>query len=274
MIDRYLNEVSPEKAESSYESDLKRAKFLKISFGDMSPEDITPVHIYKYLDKRGLRGQVSADREFALLSHIFSFAIRWGVVTSNPCTHVRKFSEKRRSCNISDHEFNAILSIAQYPINYAMQLTYFMGLRPKEVLYLKIENISNEGFLIELTKTKHSVGKKLVLWTTQLRFLTDELIKLNKLKSKNGSLLCNKSGYNYTYDGFSTLWQKLMRKAVKEGIIQESFQFRDIRHKAATDIERFLGREAARQLLGHTSQNTTARYIDGIRVVKAIELRT
>lgn len=84
---------------------------------------------------------------------------------------------------VTAQEFNSILSIAQYPINYAMRLIYLMGLRPSEVLNLKIENISDTGFLVEITKTKHSVSKKLVLWTEELKNIVDELLKLNKLKS-------------------------------------------------------------------------------------------
>lgn len=271
LIDRYLLEIAPQKSAASYKDNLYQSKYLKAFFGEMLPRTITPVDIYKYLDIRSKAGKTSANREFALFSHICSYGIRWGLMAINPCSGVKKFSEKRRSRNVSKEEFEKIYSIATYPINYAMKLLYLMGLRPNEVLNLKMNNITSEGFLVELTKTKHSVSKKLVQWSDELRELVNQLVKQNKLKSKEGFLLCNTTGQPYTYDGFSTLWQRTMKKAVADGLIENAFQFRDIRHKAATDLEKSHGREAARQLLGHTSQNTTARYIDGVRVVQPLE---
>lgn len=53
--------------------------------------------------------------------------------------------------------------------------------------------------------------------------------------------------------------------------IIKRFRFHDIRHKAASDAERKLGREYARQLLAHTSQETTKRYIDGYTKVNPLE---
>lgn len=272
LIDKYLLEIAPSKSKSSYKGNLNQSKFLKAFFGEMLPKDITPVHIYQYLDKRGQSGQIAANREFALMSHIFTYAIRWGIITANPCSHVKKFSEKRRKRNVTSEEFQAVLSIAKYPVNYAMQLIYMMGLRPNEVINLKIQNISPEGFLVELAKTKHSVGKKIVEWNPQFKLLIDELLDLNKLKAKTGYLLCNSSGEAYSYDGFSTLWQRTIKKALDDKLINEPFQFKDLRHKAATDLEKNHGREAARQLLGHTSQHTTARYIDSARAVKPVEI--
>lgn len=271
LFDRYMQEIAPTKSKSSFKANLAQKKFLLEYFADMLVTDITPVDIYAYLDIRGKSGKIAANREFALLSHILTYAIRWGVTTQNPCAHVKKFPENGRSRNVTDAEYNAFLSFATYPLNYAIQLAYFMALRPTEVLSLKIENVLEEGFLIELTKTKKGVKRKLVQWTPGLKKVVDELIALNKIKCRNSSyLLCSKTGGQYTLDGFSSIWQRSMKKAIEKELLQEKFQFRDIRHKSATDMERQNGREAARKLLGHTTQNTTAKYIDGTSKVTAL----
>ncbi|MGC9158632.1 MAG: hypothetical protein ACP5FH_06535, partial [Terracidiphilus sp.] len=45
------------------------------------PETITPVHVARYLDQRGAEAPVSANREMALLSHVYTKALRWGMAT-------------------------------------------------------------------------------------------------------------------------------------------------------------------------------------------------
>ncbi len=83
-------------------------------------------------------------------------------------------------------------------------------------------------------------------------------------------LFPNESGQQYTSSGFQSNWQKLMKKALKEKIIDERFRFHDIRRKTATDIEQSKGREQARQLLGHSDQKTTGIYISGIHKFKPL----
>jgi len=272
LMDLYLSDIAVQKAPSSYKSDLRRSKFLKAFFGLMRPCDITAVNVYQYLDRRAKAGKTGANRECALLSHVLGYAIRWGLITINPCTGVKKFSEEKRSRNVSDVEFDAVLSIAKYPVNFAMQLAYLMGLRPQEALRLKKSNMLEEGFLVEITKTKHSVGRKIVQWSPTLKSIVENLLNTNEKTICNiDYILTNKQGKLYTYDGFATLWHRTMKEAIASKKIKQSFQFRDIRHKAATDIESSSGREVARQLLGHTNQTTTARYIDNAAIVRAVK---
>lgn len=271
LAERYIQEIAPLKSKSSFKSNLTQSRYLITVFGEMLIEDITPVDIYKYLDIRGKKSKVSANREFALLSHMFSYAMRWGASKVNPCIGVKKFSEKRRSRNVTDKEYEASLKMAPYPINAVMELTYMMGLRPTEVLQLKRSNAKEEGFYVEITKTKNSVAGKMVEWSTPLKKLVYELIQKNKYKiSHLDYLVCNRVGQPYTPDGFSSLWRRFMDKCIDEKVIDKSFQLRDLRHKSATDMEKMHGREEARKLLGHTTQSTTARYIDGVNVVKGI----
>ena len=54
-------------------------------------------------------------------------------------------------------------------------------------------------------------------------------------------------------------------EAKAKKIIFKQFQLKDVRAKAATDIARDHGIEAARLLLGHTTQKQTADYIRSIR---------
>lgn len=274
VIDRYMIEISIQKAPSTHASEIRRSKYLKSVFMHMQPSEVTPLHIYKYLDLRGKSGKITANREISLLSHIFSYAIRWGCANSNPCSGIKKFSENRRNRNITNEEFYAFLSTTRYPIKQAAQLMYIMGLRPTEVLSLKKKNMKTDGFLVDLSKTKYSVGKKLIAWTPILKNVVNEVINITKRNVTHiDYLFCNSSGKPYKHDMFLQLWRRAILKAIDTGIIKEEFQFRDIRHKAATDMEKQNGREAARKFLGHTSQNTTARYIDDVSVMEGLQTK-
>lgn len=61
----------------------------------------------------------------------------------------------------------------------------------------------------------------------------------------------NRIGARYTLDGFSTAWQKLMAKAIKDKVLEQSFTFHDLRAKAGSESEN------AQDLLGHDDPRTT-----------------
>jgi integrase len=72
----------------------------------------------------------------------------------------------------------------------------------------------------------------------------------------------NRQGQPYTSDGFRTLWDKAMRKAVeasrpgeKEEPTLQRFTFHDLRAKAGSDSEDW-------KLLGHLDQKTHSRVYD------------
>ena len=53
VIDRYLQEVAPTKAERTYKDNVNESRYLRAAFGKLRPEDIKPKTIYAYLDQRG-----------------------------------------------------------------------------------------------------------------------------------------------------------------------------------------------------------------------------
>ena len=102
IIDRYMREVAPTKAASTHKDNIKQSKYLRAAFGALNPRQITQQAIYLYLDRRGRRSEVQANRELALLSHVFRKAIRWGIVTVNPCTGIERFHEQPRARYVED----------------------------------------------------------------------------------------------------------------------------------------------------------------------------
>ena len=112
LFDRYMAEVAPKKAERTYKDHQKHILPLRAFFGQMRADDVRPQHIYQYLDVRGQKAPVQANREKSLLSHIFTMAIRWGAVDHNPCREVKRLPEKPRDRYIEDAELEAFCTIA------------------------------------------------------------------------------------------------------------------------------------------------------------------
>lgn len=75
--------------------------------------EVRPTHIAKYLDIRGIKAPIRANREISLLSHIFSYAMRWGQVDKNSYLGVAKHTEKGRNRYITDQEFECVKKYGQ-----------------------------------------------------------------------------------------------------------------------------------------------------------------
>lgn len=270
VFDRYMREIAPKKSPSSFKSNCGEMKYLRAFFGRMRPNNITPVHIYSYQDMRAAKAPVSANREKSLLSHVFSMAIKWGLVKYNPCRDVRRLTETGRDRYVTDDEFSAVCSIAPERIKVILDFAHLTGLRRKDILQIKLSDLSEDGIYSEITKTKKRKKRGVIIeWTDAVRRVVE---RANAIRGDVNSLYLfnNKRGTCYTPDGFSTVWQRLREKALKEGLIQESFLFRDLRSKAGTDANKAGGREFARQLLDHTDQRMTDQYIRGVRTIKPL----
>ncbi len=266
LLDRYLAEIAPQKAHNTYKDNIRYIQNLKTAFGEMRPTEITPVDIYQYLDVRGETAKSAANREKEVLSHVFTMGVRWGIVQDNPCRFVRSFPEKQRDRYIEDWEFNAVHAIASPLFQCLMDFAYLTALRRGDILSIELKQLTEEGIKINTSKTG---AKLLIEWTPDFKLAVENIKKL-KRPIYGLHLFCNRYGKPYTNRGISCMWQRLMNKAMDDGVIEERFTFKDIRRKSASDVEKTSSRENARKLLGHTTQRTTARYISGVRKVKPV----
>lgn len=219
-------------------------------FGPMDPRQIKPHHVARYLDLRGQKAPVRANREKALLSHIFTMGMRWGIVDSNPCRGVHRNKEGDRDRLITDEEFNLVWSKSNLTIRCLMDIGYITAQRIGDLLEISMKDISDKGIYFKQNKT----GKKLlVVMNPDLQAVIDRCRRIHP-KIKGITLFHNRKGQPYTYDGFDSMWQLSKKKAKVE-----DFHFHDIRSKAITDASK-LGMDA-QLLAGHATAEMTALYI-------------
>jgi integrase len=265
LFDRYMLEVAPAKAPRTYKDNQAEIRPLRAFFGGMRPEEVEPIHVYQYLDTRGKQAKIRANREKALLSHVFSLAIRWGAVKDNPCRNVKGFSEKPRSRYVEDWELAAFLEGAPEFIRHYTAFKYLTGLRQQDILNLRLDALREEGIHLITKKT----GKRLVIqWNEDLHTVVESVKALRPIASMY--LFCTRDGQPYSSNGFSSIWKRAMQKALESERLKEHFTEHDIRAKSGTDAD--AGGLNAQMLLGHVDAATTRRYIRHKQAVKVVPL--
>ena len=220
---------------------------LRHAFGRMRPNQIKAKHLYAYADAR--QAPIAANREWSLMTQVFKFGIKWGVCEENPCVGLMRNKERPRTRYIEHEEFLGVLGIAPPYIQCVMWLAYLTALRPDDLLGLTRQNLTEEGIAI----TTHKTGRQMVFeWTDDLRAVVKRTQQLPSVVSSI-YVLPRPDGQRYAPSGFRSIWGRLMIRALKAGVLQERFQFRDIRAKAGSDSEND-------QLLGHLDARTLRKH--------------
>lgn len=246
LFDRYTVEVLPSKAPKTRHEQLRQLTALADVFGGCYPEAVKPSDVARYLDQRSAK--IAANREIALLSHVFRKAIRWGLVESNPCQGVERNKEKPDGRYIDDGEFWAVHEQAPVHIRSAMELAYLTGQRQADVLDLQRGHLRDTGIYFRQAKT----GKELIVrWSPELRAAVDRALGA-PCSIASVWLIHNRKGQKYTSSGFQGMWQKLMHRCLAEKVVQHRFTFRAIRAKARSD-------GPDKRLLGHSNPDAMSR---------------
>lgn len=238
-IDRYIREVIADKARGTQREYLRALGLLRDVFGEMRPDEVTPAHLYAYMDTRP---RVSANREIkGTFSDVFQYAIRWGMTERNPCRLIARNTEKPRTRYVTDAEYIAVYNTMPTPVQCAMDIAITTGLRQGDILKLRLGDWTEAGLLVKTGKT----GK--VLRFKRTPELAATIAQCRSLPSKISTLaiIHNREGQHYTSGGFQAMWKRRMTEALKDGLITEHFTFHDLRAKAGseTDDDRLLGHQ-------------------------------
>jgi integrase len=260
VIDRYRIEILPlKRADQTRLEEGRALDKLKIAFGHMLPDNLTAVHCYGYIDRRrskeGKPVPVAARHEIALLGHVYLLAIRWGAASINPARGLQLPKKAPRRPYVPMEWVEAVKALASPRMQLAIDWAVLIGQRRADLLKLKLSDVRDDGVYVNQGKT----GAKLLI---ALSPDVDELVERSKAMSPQiprEYLIRRENGRPYTATGFSSNWQRLMRKHVAAGGVR--FTFHDLRSVSVNDT----GVEEARDRLGHASAETTKRhYLRGV----------
>jgi integrase len=244
-FDQYERDILPKKKPSTQRENKLCLKELRRSFDKAPIELITPQDIARYRDAR--TAPVRANREIALLSHVFNMAREWGFTKrDNPCRGVRRNKEKPRDYYAEDDVWNAVREAGTDALRDAMDLAYLSGQRPADVLKMNKADIRNEELHVRQNKTQHGLRIRLSIdgQLTELGACIERL-QVRLVHAMSGALICTEQGQPLTAkmlrDRFEAARKTAAEKATKarrEDLAKriQAFQFRDIGPKAASEI--------------------------------------
>lgn len=266
VFDRYEKEIIPGKSIRTQSDNRKELKQLRRAFESAPIESITPQVVAQYRDAR--TAKVRANREIALLSHAFTIAREWGVTDkANPCFGVRRNKEKPRDYYAGEIVWNAVYAEAVQELKDAMDLAYLTGQRPADVLKIAATDLNNGFLLIGQGKTEKRLRIRLEDGGIQSA-LSNFIDDLQERRAVNGirtsTLITNASGLRMSHQMLRNRWDDAREKAAIKASVDgdpvlatsiRQFQFKDIRPKAASEIEL----THASRLLGHSTEEMTKK---------------
>ncbi|MBF0169400.1 MAG: tyrosine-type recombinase/integrase [Alphaproteobacteria bacterium] len=198
-----------------------------------------------------------ANRSLSVLSKILNLAELWELRAdgTNPCRHIKKFSERKRDRFFNGDELErigkAVSSEAVSPVvSAALRLLAFTGCRVSEVLGLRWEYIDFPIGVARLPDTK--VGARIVALGAPALAILDTLPRNSDfvLPSSDG-----KRPFSY-----NTLQKAWCRIAASAGL--QNARLHDFRHTVGTlGAQMGLNSFILRDVLGHKTVAMTSRYV-------------
>jgi integrase len=264
-FDQYTKQILSQKAVSTQKEYLDCINHLRPVFDDAPINAIRPSDIARYRDARSAK--VRANREIAVFSLIFNLAREWGYTTNeNPCKGVRKNKEDPRDYYAEKDVWEAVREAAVQELRDAMDLGYLTGQRPGDVLKMRNEHVRDGELFVQQKKR----GKKLRIQLRHGRKLTQlgrllEEFESRPVQCRSGHLLCTPAGVALSPKMLRIRFDTARAIAATEAEVAglddlaariRAFQFRDIRPKAASEIDNL---DDASNLLGHTNKAITKR---------------
>lgn len=232
---------------------------LAAAFGDAPLDQVRPSHVVSYVEMRSRQSAHRAQRERALLSTLYRWAMARDWCIRNPVAPVRgKRLPGRRGVLITDAMLESLYAHAPQDLRDALDLAYYIGQRPADILRLSETDV-REG-LIEFRQGKTRRPMRIAV-TGGLAALLDRIAaRKAQYPVRALALLVDERGRPMTKAKLRARFEAARAAA---GIQGEDFQFRDMRRKAGTDLRDQAGRDAAQALLGHATGEMTEHYTGG-----------
>lgn len=181
-----------------------------------------------------------ANHVRSVLSLLFSWGMEYEYVKENPVEHVSTAERPKslRDANRpwTDAEREHVLSALPSHMLLPISLMMFYGLDPQDALALPKTAITAAGIDTRRAKTGQPVYMPL--------FEPVEAALARAPKHDAITLCASSRGTPWTYNGFSTNWDRLKRRLESDGLIQPGLTLKGLRHTVATILAE-MGKEPA-----------------------------
>jgi integrase len=250
----------------SYEESSK--PLLKV-FGEGRAALTKPADVARYLRIERREAPVSANREVALLSNLCNLAVERGEIDANPCKQVRRNKEQPSTELATTEDLQAFITWAwarggQPAVLAGMaEFCAIAGSRRIEFRPLHWTQVHDTEVRCMRAKQRGKVVVEVIDISERMAALLARLRPLAR-DPRIGAVFPNRDGNPHTDRGFKSAWARLMKTAIKAGVLKTRIQFHGLRAYFTTHYKAQHG-----QLPDlHANPATTARVYDRSTEVK------
>lgn len=210
------------------------------------------------------RGPTSANQMARFCKMVFNWGQPRGHADYNPFLGIEMAKERKRRRLPKKDAYSKVLEFSKTtPYEYLwiiMELAYLCRLRGIEVLDITDENEFENGLFVARRKGSRS---NIIEWNKRLTNVWKEAKKLRKryqednntYSSSNNALpiIFGSNGKSLHKEGFDTAWQRMIKLALKQDVIEKSerFSLHDLKRMGVTDTKGT--RADKQQASGHRS---------------------
>lgn len=241
---------------------------VKDHFGEKRLSQITYLDLETYRNRRKAtpangskpRTDASVNREMALIGHMLTKAVEWGMLETSPLKKGKRLmfkEDNHRLRFLTEAEIEALLTASDDLKIYSpylrplVETALLTGMRRGELLSLKWEQIRNGFIYLEAAMVKSGKGRQIPI-NDRLAEVLKEVRRGNQLKSEY--VFCDAQGKR-----FLQVKRSFASACRRAGV--EDFRFHDLRHTFASRlVMRGAGLKAVQELLGHADLKMTMRY--------------
>ena len=250
LADLYV-EQARKAGKRSWKTDEYRLEGIREYFGEAGLGSVTTSAILEYREGRLKAGisELTTNRERALLSVMFNFAIEKGLMSENPASKVRKFSEKdtARDRVLSLDEEKRLFAELPSDLQPIILAALHTGLRYRELLNLRWSDVDFERRTLKVEHTKS--GKA--------RFIPINAVLLGVCEKLKADHREGKLVFSLEPRTVRTGFENARKKAKLE-----DFTFHDLRRSFGTRLlELGVNIVTISRLYGHSNVLVTQNYL-------------
>lgn len=274
------------RAASTLAENKREAENLKKSFGHLEPYQVTMVLGYDYLDACVQNSRASkGNKEIALFQVILEYAVRKGIIDSNPLRGIRKNKTETHHRYVTDQEIEIAYQVGKEKggsrliVALALRTAWLCVRRSVEVRAITRDAITDAGIIWKPGKVKKGKPRPSVLieWTPELKSTVQEAINV-KRNHVAGSMYIfgNMRGQKYTKGGWKSVLDDLMQDCVihatKHNLEFKPFSLQDCRPKGVSD-KLDQGHADVQNATGHTTDRMIGQVYDRRKIKKATPVK-
>lgn len=232
MMDKYLDEYSPQKRPKSHLRDKSLASHLKGYFGELTLSEISPkdIYAYKVMRREEEAAPKTINNELILMGHAYNLAMKeWEWIGSNPVSRVSKEKVRNQVERwLTLKEEKKLLAASPGWLQQIIVFAVNTGLRQGEILDLRWPRVDLERKTLTILEQKNGCRDVLPL--------NDNAVAVLKSRSKVRSLKTDHVFFGKAGEKFDA--RNLLRAfyAARKKVGLEDLRFHDLRHTFATRL--------------------------------------